>query len=185
MSQAGDQAAQQGRGPTDDVRVEVAGPDDWQVVRALRLAALADTPDAFGATLEEESDQPEAWWRERLDPGRLSTTLVATLDDSGAMQPVGMTLVTSSFDGPPSEAGIYAVWVDPAARGRGVGDALIEAAVAQARERGYRRVILNVGDFNEVAQSLYARHGFVPTGRTTTLPPPRTHVIEHERALDL
>lgn len=168
-----------------DVQVTIAGPDDWEVVRQVRLAALADTPDAFGATLEEERDQPESWWRERLDPGRPGTTLLATLDDAGTTRPVGMTVVTSSFDGPPSEAGIYAVWVDPAARGRGVGDALIEAAVTHARHRGYQRVILNVGDFNKVAQALYARHGFVRTGHTTTLPPPRTHVIEHERARDL
>jgi hypothetical protein len=33
---------------------------EWEAVRALRLAALSDTPDAFGSTYEEECAQPRA-----------------------------------------------------------------------------------------------------------------------------
>ncbi len=59
------------------------------------------------------------------------------------------------------------------------------AAVDLARERGFRRVLLEVGDHNLWAQHLYARHGFTPTGRTSTMPPPKQHVTEHELARDL
>ncbi len=90
-----------------------------------------------------------------------------------------------SFHGPASEAAIYAVWVAPSARGRGVGDALLRSAINHARQSGYTRVVLDVSDVNESAQALYARHGFTRTGRTGTLPAPRTHVTEHELALDL
>lgn len=170
----------------EQVRVAVAGPEDWQVVRQLRLSALADTPDAFGATLEEESEQPAAWWRGRLEPGAPGTTLVASLvDTAGVPRPAGLVVLAPSVHGPESDAGIYAVWVAPSARGRGVGDALLAAVVDHARQSGYARVVLDVGDVNEAAQALYARHGFTRTGRTGTLPAPRTHVTEHELALDL
>jgi ribosomal protein S18 acetylase RimI-like enzyme len=170
----------------EQVRVAVAGPTDWQAVRQLRLSALADTPDAFGATLEEESARPESWWRGRLEPDAPGTTLLASLvDPEGVPRPAGLVVVAPSFHGPASEAGIYAVGVAPSARGRGVGDALLHSAVNHARQSGYARVVLDVGDFNEVAQVLYARHGFTRTGRTGTLPAPRTHVTEHELALDL
>lgn len=170
----------------EQVRVAVAGPEDWPVVRQLRLSALADTPDAFGATLEEESAQPESWWRGRLEPDAPGTTLLASLVDAeGDARPAGLVVVAPSFHGPETEAGIYAVWVAPSARGRGVGDALIRSAVNHARQSGYARVVLDVGDFNEAAQALYARHGFARTGRTGTLPAPRTHVTEHELGLDL
>lgn len=186
MSQERDRAGDDVRCPTDTVRVSVAGPADWQIVRDLRLAALADTPDAFGATLEEEADQPTEWWRGRLEPDAPGTTLMASLvDPAGASRPVGMTVVLSSFHGPASEAGIYAVWVNPTARGHGVGDALIRTAIGHARQRGYDRVVLDVSDHNGIAQALYARHGFTRTGRTGTLPPPRTQVTEHELGRDL
>ena len=166
------------------VRVDVASPNDWQVVRQLRLASLADEPDAFGSTLEQEVERPEHAWRERLR-APTAATLVAWLDgEDGQARPVGLVMVAPAF-GSPEDAGIYGVWVAPSARGRGIGDALLEAAMAHARAAGHGRAVLDVGDHNEPAQRLYRRHGFSPTGRTGTLPEPRTHVTEHELALDL
>jgi hypothetical protein len=46
-------------------------------------------------------------------------------------------------------------------------------------------VRLEVGDTNAYAVRLYERAGFVPTGVTASLPPPRAHITEHERILDL
>jgi ribosomal protein S18 acetylase RimI-like enzyme len=45
--------------------------------------------------------------------------------------------------------------------------------------------VLDVGARNAPARRLYERHGFVPTGRTGSLPPPREHVPEVEMELDL
>jgi GNAT superfamily N-acetyltransferase len=58
---------------------------------------------------------------------------------------------------------------EPARRG-GLGRALVEAAVARARERGCRRIELDVNEDNEAAQALYLACGFTlepkPPGRT-------------------
>lgn len=163
-----------------DIVVEVAREDRWHEVRAVRLAALADAPDAFLSTLDDERDRPEAFWRERLTRPRSSTLLAVAGDGRGA----GMTVVTASFDDD-AVAGIYAVWVAPWARGRGVGGALVERAVDEAARHGFPRVVLDVGDHNTPAQRLYARCGFAPTGRTSRFPPPRDHISEHELARDL
>jgi ribosomal protein S18 acetylase RimI-like enzyme len=166
------------------VRVEVATPAAWREVRDLRLAALADSPDAFAATLEEEEGRPEGYWRLRLDQPD-HTTFVATVTSERRPRPVGLAVLGPSSDGGERVLGMYSVWVTPDARGRGVGDALLAAATAWATGAGADRIVLDVGDHNRTAIALYTRWGFTPTGRETSLPAPREHVTEHELALDL
>lgn len=60
------------------------------------------------------------------------------------------------------------VFVDPAARGRGIGEALIVAALASAREARVR-VGLYVREDRLEARHLYERLGFRPTDRRTWL----------------
>jgi GNAT superfamily N-acetyltransferase len=52
------------------------------------------------------------------------------------------------------------LFVRESARGRGVGRALAEAAIARARERGSRRIELDVNDANPAALALYEHLGF-------------------------
>ena len=52
------------------------------------------------------------------------------------------------------------VFVRPGARGTGVGRALVEGVLALARERGCRRVELDVNDANAPATALYESLGF-------------------------
>jgi GNAT superfamily N-acetyltransferase len=160
------------------VIVERVGARDWRRARDVRLRALADTPDAFGSTLDGELQFDDARWIERVSRGDAATFLARA--DDGA--DVGIAVGAANAE---NEAGLYSMWVAPEARGKGAGDALIEAVVAWARARGFARVVLDVSDFNEPAIAFYARHGFAPTGVTGTLPPPRTHVTEHQRALVL
>jgi ribosomal protein S18 acetylase RimI-like enzyme len=62
--------------------------------------------------------------------------------------------------------------VDPAARGTGVGTALLVAITEEARARGYRGVRLDVVDTNPRARALYEREGFVAL-RTVEMGPLR------------
>jgi len=52
------------------------------------------------------------------------------------------------------------IFVDQAARGTGVGTALLQAVAEAARERGLAQVHLNVIDINPRARALYERVGF-------------------------
>ncbi len=62
------------------------------------------------------------------------------------------------------------LYVQEHARRDGLGHALVEAAVARARERGCRRIELDVNEDNEAALALYRACGFTlepkPPGRT-------------------
>jgi ribosomal protein S18 acetylase RimI-like enzyme len=151
-------------------------PADWRRVRAVRLRALADTPDAFASTLGHELSMPDEQWSRRLVTQDAATFIAVSGDhDIGIV--VGATL--------PDAAGLFAMWVAPEARGKGVGDALIRAVVGWAQENGHERLVLEVGDWNRSAIDLYRRNGFTPTGQRGTMPSPRTHITEHQLALAL
>ncbi|MFE9447825.1 GNAT family N-acetyltransferase [Streptomyces sp. NPDC006739] len=59
---------------------------------------------------------------------------------------------------------IQGIAVAEEARGRGVGRALVRAAVAEARRRGARRITLRVLGHNTPARRLYEAEGFVVEG---------------------
>lgn len=60
---------------------------------------------------------------------------------------------------------IAAMGVVPEMRRRGVGRALLRAAMAEAKAQGAGEMFLEVADSNAPARSLYAREGFEPVGR--------------------
>jgi RimJ/RimL family protein N-acetyltransferase len=138
-------------------KIRRLGPDDWQVFRRVRLAALKDAPEAFGSTLEREAQYTEAHWREWLArPARVR--FVAELDD----QVIGTVGGGPYNDGDAAE--LTSMWVDPDSRRRGVGQALVRVVIDWAREAGLTQVLLWVADGNERAERLYARNGFRRTG---------------------
>lgn len=63
------------------------------------------------------------------------------------------------------EAEILTLAVRPAARRAGLGHRLTQAAAAFAGRAGADRLFLEVAEDNDAARALYARLGFVQTGR--------------------
>lgn len=61
-------------------------------------------------------------------------------------------------------ARLYSIAVSHHARGRGIGDVLVDAAEETARRRGARRIFLEVRHGNAGAIRLYERRGYRRTG---------------------
>ncbi|MFP7834643.1 GNAT family N-acetyltransferase [Marisediminicola sp. LYQ134] len=106
--------------------------NDWRIWRSLRLAALTEAPGAFGSRLADWVGADEGRWRKRLSiPGAID--LVAL--DSGTGSPIGMVTGTpAARRGAGAE--LISMWVDPAARGRGVATLLADAVVTWAAAAG-------------------------------------------------
>lgn len=64
----------------------------------------------------------------------------------------------------PGYGEVKSLWVDPAARGRGVGSALMTALERRARAEGLPVLRLETGDDLHDAHRLYRRHGFRDRG---------------------
>jgi len=48
--------------PTDATIRPLEG-HEWQTLKALRIAALTESPDAFGPTAAEAASQPDDYWQ--------------------------------------------------------------------------------------------------------------------------
>jgi ribosomal protein S18 acetylase RimI-like enzyme len=56
---------------------------------------------------------------------------------------------------------LYGFRIQPSFRGRGIGSQMLTVAESDLRERGYRKISLNVSRENEEARQLYERNGYV------------------------
>lgn len=150
------------------IELQDVGPDDWKLWRELRLAALAEAPYAFGSQLADWADAPEDRWRERLSvPGAYQ--VIASLDGT----PVGMAGGFRAEE--PGVAELVSMWIAPAGRGQGVGDALMTAIEDWARGTGATALKLSVVDGNDPAHNLYLRNGFADTDELGDLMPDGVH----------
>ena len=160
-----------------EFQIDALTPDRWETFKSVRLRALSDTPDAFGSTLEREERFTEEDWRKRLERTDCKTFVAVSSENN----PIG--LITG---GPYDEVGgLFAMWVDPSERKKGIGGSLVDAVIQWAKERDFKEILLDVADENLSAIYLYQSKGFSRTGVTGTLPPPREHILEHQRCLTL
>jgi ribosomal protein S18 acetylase RimI-like enzyme len=106
--------------------------------------------------------------------------------DAGAVVAMGLGLQGLADDGAgppiPGLCHVAMVFVAPDRWGRGVGGQIVDALLAAARARGYRRAQLWTHADNVRAQRLYERRGFAPSGRRKA-DDLGEEIVHYERAL--
>lgn len=92
-------------------------PNEWQEYKSLRLRALKNAPQAFGASYAGTVSKPDEYWRDRLEQhGKgQSWSLFAQVDKDL----VGM-LEAAVHASDPDKVWLHAMYVDEAYRGLGV-----------------------------------------------------------------
>jgi GNAT superfamily N-acetyltransferase len=139
---------------TGDVRIEEVVVADGEVIDALRrlIPQLSSTAPAI-----------EAYDIESIVSSPATTVFVARTDDG-----IVGTLTLVLFRAPSGVRGwIEDVVVDDAARGQGVGEALVQGAIELAGKANARTVDLTSNPKREAANRLYQRVGF--TERVTNV----------------
>jgi L-amino acid N-acyltransferase YncA len=129
-------------------------PSDWPDVARIYRAGLA----TGHATFETDVPSWEAWDTGHLDEPRLVAEIGGRVVGWLAVAPVSHR---------PVYRGVveHSVYVDEAARGRGVGRALLEALVAAAPGFGIWTIQTSIIDTNEGSLTLHERLGFRVVGR--------------------
>jgi ribosomal protein S18 acetylase RimI-like enzyme len=146
-------------------------------LRAIRLRALADAPDAFATTVKEAQGWDMESWESQIE--KLHTFIWREGEAN-----LGMVRV-AAHESDPGARYLISMWVAPEARLQGIGTALVDEVIEWARRRDIRRLVLDVGETNVAARALYESRGFVVTGATRALPQPREHVKELEMQIEL
>ena len=151
--------------------MEVILPSDSPelVVRPATIADV-DTLHRFSVDLATYEDEPDAVGS---TPGTLARDgfgenpqFAALIAERGAT-PVGFVLYTFNYSVWTAARGIFIedIWVVPEERRGGVARALMQCLARECADKGYRRIDLNVLDWNP-ARGFYERLGYrwIPTG---------------------
>jgi ribosomal protein S18 acetylase RimI-like enzyme len=138
--------------------------DEADLLRDVRLRALADAPWAYGSSHARELGHTPERWQWFAD--QLDAAIFVAVDGEAA---VGMAggFVPEGGDA----VMLWGMWVAAEARGHGLGRALVEAVLGWARERGAPAITLEVTDTARTAPAaaLYRSLGFAPTGERRVL----------------
>ena len=147
---------------TPEIELRRLASGEAELHRAVRLAALADAPDAFHETLAAVEAWPDAYWDE-LTASVTAAGRHAMFVTLAGTAPIGC--VYALLDGERSDtARVGGMWVHPDWRRYGIGARLLDAVVDWGRSRGRSRTALWVATEAGAAGALYRRAGFRPTG---------------------
>jgi GNAT superfamily N-acetyltransferase len=150
---------------------------DWQRLRAVRLRALLDAPDAFESTYEREVGLEDRAWQARATQ---AAQVLAIEGETTVGLAVGMP--SPAIDA--REWLLVSMWVSAHLRGQGIAQRLIQTVVDLAREHGSTRLRLSVVESNERARRAYLSFGFMPAGAPYPMERYPT-LIEQDFILDL
>ena len=140
--------------------------DEWQRYRDFRLAALQESPNAFGSTYETELHFPEEQWRLWI------ANVWFALEDTIILGMIGFLPES------PTTAQIVSFWVTPQSRGKGIGKQLLLHMQALAKNQNLTKLYLYVTTTQTAAIGLYHALGF------TTASLEKNHIVRDTGSLD-
>lgn len=136
---------------------------DVVAYRALMLEAYEEAPDAFTTTVAEREAEPESWWVERIGSADGLATSFGAWKDKSLVGTVALEY--SAKPKTRHSALVLGMYVRPRERGKRIGLALLNGAIAAASARPETlSLTLTLTEGNAPALRLYRSVGFVDWG---------------------
>jgi ribosomal protein S18 acetylase RimI-like enzyme len=135
------------------IEIVTATVNDFDRLRALRLAALKDTPDAFGAKYEDEVNKPISEWQDRLKNTNWCFVVADGVD-------VGLIAVDRAEKDRNSDCWLSSWWIHQDHRGSGIPKLMLNWVEQLCIEKKWKKIGLGVWPDNLRAISAYKKLGF-------------------------
>jgi RimJ/RimL family protein N-acetyltransferase len=136
------------------IEIVTATVNDVDRLRALRLAALKDTPAAFGAKYDDEVNKPISEWSDRLKNTAWCFVVADGVD-------IGLLAVDRSEKDRNSDCWLSSWWINEDFRGKEIPQLMLEWVVKLSKENQWQIIGLGVWPENLRARSAYKKLGFV------------------------
>ena len=149
--------------------IERASPDDIEAVADMwvRLARDQRRYDSY-----VYADANRETMRETLAAHQVNDGLLVAREGDSVVGFASFSIERGSLDLDADRGLLSNIYVEPGARGQGLGTALLEAAEDELAAQGAEVVVLEVMARNEAARRFYDRHGY------------ETYRVAMERSLD-
>ena len=134
---------------------------DVDTFRTARIAAVNDTPLAFGVTPQSLLAQTQQQWQDRVDLLATHPTEAMYLAIDGEQ---AVAMMGAYFEDEDDCWVLMSVWVAPDHRGTGLTERLHDEVLAWAKAQGAEQIFLDVVVRNQRAVGFYKRVGYTPTG---------------------
>ena len=135
------------------IEIVTATVNDVDRLRALRLAALKDTPDAFGAKYEDEVNKAISEWQDRLKNTNWCFVVADGVD-------VGLLAVDRAEKDRNSDCWLSSWWIREDHRGGGIPKLMLNWLEQLCVEKKWEKIGLGVWPDNLRAISAYKKLGF-------------------------
>lgn len=162
------------------VHIRFLNEDDAPAFRLLRLEALRELPEGFGATYAEVRDEPWAVFdlRFRNEWTSGDNVILGAFRGPRLVGAIGFRRWTREKQR--HKGYIWILFVEPDTRGQGTGRRLLRSVIAYARDlEGLHQIQLSVSEDGQAARSLYVACGFESFGCE------RDALKVHDRFIDL
>jgi RimJ/RimL family protein N-acetyltransferase len=137
-----------------DVKLKLATESEYLRLKQIRLAALKDSPNSFGAKYEVLKDRPDNYWQQVL---KVSSWCLVSADSVD----IGLLAVDRADKDRNSDCWLSGWWITPSHRGQGVSKLMAQWVYELCRKNGWQKIGLGVWPDNKHAIAVYLKLGFV------------------------
>lgn len=144
--------------------IEKLPVERWQEYKDLRTRALTGDPLAFSTEFFEVENEPDDYWQKRLEKNLNGESIIIFAEIDGKLVGTGSVYLFTK-ERFKHNADLQALYVDPAYRGKGIGQMLIEKRIEMVTKiPEIKNILCEIYSTQQASIEVHKKLGFEITG---------------------